>query len=181
MDTLSRDSSSSSNNILPIAAIALGVIGLLIGGIGMFKATKLEKTMASQIEEMNGKITNAENEVHTASAASEAAVKTLHDQVQAALSNVSADSGAIHAELGKIEEQLKKPAPAPAPPVGKNGKPAVATGTLDANGNYTVGPGDTISKIAKKFAVKPDAIQAENPGLNPAKLHVGQKIKIPKK
>jgi nucleoid-associated protein YgaU len=29
--------------------------------------------------------------------------------------------------------------------------------------------------------VKIDAIEAENPGLNPAHLKVGQKIKIPKK
>jgi len=180
MDTLSRDSSSSSNNILPMVAIATGVIGLLIGIFGMVKATKLEKTMAGQIESMNNAISSAQNDVHTAAAASDAAVKNLHDQVQGALANVSADSGAIHAELGKIEDQLKKPAPAPAAPGAKGGK-AVATGTVDANGNYTVAPGDTISKIAKKFAVKADSIEAENPGLNPAKLHPGQKIKIPKK
>ncbi len=178
MDTLSRDSSSSSNNILPIAAIALGVIGLLIGGIGMFKATKLEKTLASQIEEMNTKVTNAENAVSAASAKNETDLKGLRDGVQSALSSISADSGAIHAQLAKIEEQLKKPAPV-AP--GVKGAKAVATGTVDANGNYTVAPGDTISKIAKKFATKVDSIEAENPGLNPVKLHVGQKIKIPKK
>jgi LysM repeat protein len=179
MDTLSRDSSSSSNNILPIAAIALGVIGLLIGGIGMFKATKLEKTLASQIEEMNTKVTSAENAVTAAAAKNETDLKGLRDGVQSALSSISADSGAIHAQLAKIEEQLKKPAPVVAPGV-KGGK-AVATGTVDANGNYTVAPGDTISKIAKKFATKVDSIEAENPGLNPVKLHVGQKIKIPKK
>lgn len=178
MDTLSRDSSSSSNNILPIAAIALGVIGLLIGGIGMFKATKLEKTMATQIEEMNTKVTNAENEVRAAAAKNETDLKGLRDGVQSALSSISADSGAIHAQLAKIEEQLKKPAPVAA--AAKGGK-AVATGTVDANGNYTVAPGDTISKISKKFAVKADSIEAENPGLNPAKLRPGQKIKIPKK
>ena len=38
-----------------------------------------------------------------------------------------------------------------------------------------------INKIAKKFATKVDSIEAENPGLNPTKLRVGQKIKIPKK
>ena len=180
MDTLSRDSSSSSNNILPMVAIATGVIGLLIGIFGMVKATKLEKTMASQIEEMNGKVTNVENEVHAAATKNETDLKGLRDGVSQALAQVSADSGAIHAQLTKIEEQLKKPAPVVGP-VGKNGKPAVASGTLDANGNYTVGPGDTISKIAKKFAVKADSIEAENPGLNPAKLRPGQKIKIPKK
>jgi LysM repeat protein len=44
-----------------------------------------------------------------------------------------------------------------------------------------VAPGDTLSKIAKKFATKVDSLEAENPGLDPRSLKVGQKIKIPKK
>jgi LysM repeat protein len=36
-------------------------------------------------------------------------------------------------------------------------------------------------KIARKFAVKADAIEAENPGLDPTKIKVGSKIRIPKK
>ncbi len=52
---------------------------------------------------------------------------------------------------------------------------------LNADGTYTVGAGDTFAKIARKFAGKMDAIEAENPGLDPTKLRVGQKIRIPKK
>jgi peptidoglycan DL-endopeptidase LytF len=44
-----------------------------------------------------------------------------------------------------------------------------------------VAPGDTLAKIARKFAVKVDGLEAENPGLDPARLKVGQKIRIPKK
>jgi len=43
---------------------------------------------------------------------------------------------------------------------GKGGK-GVVTGTVDAGGNYIVAPGDTLSKIAKKFATRVDAIEAE--------------------
>ncbi|HKB57447.1 MAG TPA: LysM domain-containing protein, partial [Lacunisphaera sp.] len=63
---------------------------------------------------------------------------------------------------------------------GGKGAPA-PTGVMNADGTYSVAPGDTLSKIAKKFAVRVDAISAENPGLDPAKLRVGQKIHIPKK
>jgi len=67
-----------------------------------------------------------------------------------------------------------------AAPGGKGGGGPV-TGVLNADGTYSIAPGDTLAKIARKFATKLDAIEAENPGLNPAHLKVGQKIKIPKK
>ena len=52
---------------------------------------------------------------------------------------------------------------------------------LNADGTYTIAAGDTFSKVARKFNVKMDAIEAENPGLDPTKLKVGQKIRIPRK
>ena len=177
MDTLSRDSSSSSNNILPMVAIAIGGIGLLIGVFGMVKATKLEKIVATQGEELL-KIDTVRGEVQTLSTKVDNDVKGLRDGVQSVLAQVGEQIGAMRGQITKLEEAAKKPAPAAA---GGKGGVAVATGTVDANGNYTVAPGDTISKIAKKFATKADSIEAENPGLNPAKLRVGQKIKIPKK
>lgn len=178
MDTLSRDSSSSSNNILPMVAIAIGGIGLLIGVFGMVKATKLEKIVATHGEELL-KIETIRGEVQTLTTKVDTDLRNLRDGVQSALTQVSTEIGSIRGQITKLEEAAKKPAPVAAP--GKGGAAAVATGTVDANGNYTVGPGDTINKIAKKFATKPDSIEAENPGLNPTKLRVGQKIKIPRK
>ncbi len=179
MDTLSRDSSSSSNNILPMVAIAIGGIGLLIGIFGMVKATKLEKIVATQGEELL-KIETVRGEIQALGSKVDTDLVNLRNGMQAALTQVGTELGAVKGQVAKLEEAAKKPAPAP---VGKGpaGKTAVATGTVDANGNYTVGPGDTINKIAKKFATKPDTIEAENPGLNPTKLRVGQKIKIPRK
>ena len=179
MDTLSRDSSSSSNNILPMVAIAIGGIGLLIGVFGMVKATKLEKIVATQGEELL-KIETVRGEVQTLSAKVDTDLRNLRDGVQGALTQVSTEIGSMRAQITKIEEAAKKPAPVAAAAAGKGGK-VVATGTVDANGNYTVAPGDTISKIAKKFATKVDSIEAENPGLDPTKLKIGQKIKIPRK
>ena len=179
MDTLSRDSSSSSNNILPMVAIAIGGIGLLIGIFGMVKATKLEKTVANNQTEESQKIDAVRGDMQNLTAKVDGDVKTLRDGVQSVLQQVSSEMGVINGKITKLEEAAKKPVPAPAA-AGKGGA-AVATGTVDANGNYTVGPGDTINKIAKKFATKPDTIEAENPGLDPKKLRVGQKIKIPKK
>jgi LysM repeat protein len=57
------------------------------------------------------------------------------------------------------------PAPAPAPQ-------AAAT-------EYVVVKGDSFAKIAKKNGVSVKAIEAANPGIEPTKLKVGQKLSIP--
>lgn len=44
---------------------------------------------------------------------------------------------------------------------------------------YTIAQGDTLSALAKNFHVKVKAIEDANPGIDPTKLKVGQKIHIP--
>jgi len=44
---------------------------------------------------------------------------------------------------------------------------------------YIVKPGDTYSSIAPKFNLTVKALQAANPGVDPAKLQIGKKLVIP--
>ena len=178
MDTLSRDS-NNSGSIMPLVGAIAGGLALVLSIVALVKLSTLQKTVATQGDDVAAKVTAMENEVRAATTKSEEAVKGLRTGVQQALDQVGGEIGTIKASLTKIEEAMKKPAPAAAG--GKGGGGGVVTGTVDANGNYSVAPGDTVSKIAKKFATRVDAIEAENPGLDPAKLKVGQKIKIPKK
>jgi len=53
------------------------------------------------------------------------------------------------------------------------------TGTESTGTEYVVVKGDSLWKIAKKNGVTVKAIQAANPGVDPAKLKVGQKLSIP--
>jgi LysM repeat protein len=161
-----------------MAGLFAAVLALILAIVALVKLSTLQKTVVAHGDEI-AKIATIENEVHSASAKADSDMKQLRDGVQNALNQVGEQIGAMRAQLTKIEEEAKKK-PAPAAAAGGKGG-AVATGTVDANGNYTVAPGDTLSKIARKFAVKMDAIEAENPGLNPASLKVGQKIKIPRK
>ena len=176
MDTLSRDS-NNSGSILPLVGVIAGGLALVLAIVALVKLSTLQKTVTAQGDEV-AKIATVENEVRAAAAKSETDMKGLRDGIQNALNSVGTEIGAMRAQITKIEEAQKARAVAPA---GKGGAGGVVTGTVDANGNYAVAPGDTLSKIAKKFATKIDAIEAENPGLDPTKLKVGQKIKIPKK
>ncbi len=174
MDTLSRDS-NSSGSVLPLVGVIAGALGLILSIVALVKLSTLQKTVAAHDLEIP-RIASVEGEVRAATAKTETDMKGLREGVQNALNQVGEQLGAINAKLAKIEEAQKARAVAPA---GKGG--GAPTGVLNADGTYSIAPGDTLAKIARKFATKLDAIEAENPGLDPAKLKVGQKIRIPKK
>jgi LysM repeat protein len=174
MDTLSRDSNSSSN-ILPYVGVGAGVLALILSGVALAKLSPLQKTVAAHDAEIP-RIATVEGELRAATAKSESDNKALRQGVQDALNQLGEQIGTLRGQVTKVEEAMKAKAAAPA---GKAG--GAPTGVLNADGTYSIAPGDTLAKIARKFATKLDAIEAENPGLNPAHLKVGQKIRIPKK
>ncbi len=177
MDTLSRDSSSSSS-VLPLVGVIAGALGLILAIVALVKFSTVQKTVAAHDAEIP-KIATIEGDLRAATAKTENDLRGLREGVQNALTQVGTEIGTLRAQITKVEEAQKAKAVAPA--AGGKAGAAAPTGVLNADGTYTVGSGDTFAKIARKFAVKMDAIEAENPGLDPTKLRVGQKIRIPKK
>ena len=177
MDTLSRDS-NSSGSILPLVGVIAGGLALVLSIVALVKLSTLQKTVTTQGDEV-AKIANLETEVHSATTKAENDLKQFRAGLQTTFDQVGTELGAMRAQITKVEEGMKARVAAPA---GKGGGAAAApTGVMNSDGTYSVAPGDTLSKIAKKFGTRVDAIEAENPGLDPAKLRVGQKVKIPKK
>ena len=176
MDTLSRDS-NSSGSILPLVGVIAGGLAVILSIVALVKLTSLQKTFGDRADAVEAKANAAESAAAAATAKSDTEIKGLRSGIQTALDQVGNEIGTINAKLAKMEEAMKKPAPA----AGKAGAAAAPTGVLNADGTYTIASGDTLSKIARKFAVRSDSIEAENPGLDPAKLRVGQKISIPKR
>ena len=179
MDTLSRDS-NSSGSVLPLVGVIAGALGLILSVVALVKLSSIKKEVDSLNAEIPPKIATLEGDIRTAAAKSESDLKGLQAGVQNALTQVGEQMGVINGKIAKIEE-AQKAKPVAAAAGGKGGAAAAPTGVLNADGTYTIASGDTISKVARKFAVKVDAIEAENPGLDPARLKVGQKIHIPKK
>lgn len=184
MDTLSRDS-NNSGSILPIAGVIVGGLALVLAIVALVKLSTLKKTTDNQADQI-AKIESIESEARSASTVASKAsadLSALRNGIQAPFDQIGTALGEIKARVTAVEEAQKARAAAPVAKAGKNGAAAagVVTGTVDANGNYTIASGDTLSKIAKKFATRVDAIEAENPGLNATRLLIGQKIKIPKK
>ena len=178
MDTLSRDS-NSSGSVLPLVGVIAGALGLILSVVALVKLSSIKKEIDLLNQDLTAKISTIEGDVRNATAANEKSNTALREGVQNALNQVAEQIGVLRGQITKIEEAQKaRPVAAAA---GAKGAAAAPTGVLNADGTYTVASGDTISKIARKFAVKPDAIEAENPGLDPTKIKVGSKIRIPKK
>lgn len=176
MDTLSRDS-NSSGSVLPLVGVIAGALGLILSVVALVKLSSIKKEVDALNQDLTAKISTLEGDVRSAATKNETDNKALREAVQNALNQVGEQIGAMRGQIAKIEEAQKA---RPVAAAGKAGAPA-ATGVLNADGTYTIASGDTVAKVARKFAVKIDAIEAENPGLDPARLKVGQKIKIPKK
>jgi LysM repeat protein len=63
---------------------------------------------------------------------------------------------------------------APPPPAAEN-----IIATTSALTEHTIMKGDTFAVLAKKYGVTTKAMETANPGVNPTRLKIGQKIKIP--
>lgn len=179
MDTLSRDSNSSSS-VLPLVGVIAGALGLILAIVALVKLSTVQKSVAEIRDVEIPKIATIENDVRAATAKSESDLASLRTGVQNALRDIGTALGERDAKIAKLEEAMKA-RPAPAAAGGKGGAAAAPTGVLNADGTYTIAAGDTFSKVARKFNVKMDAIEAENPGLDPRNLKIGQKIRIPRK
>jgi len=88
-------------------------------------------------------------------------------------SKLMSANGISNPNLLKVGQTLKVSGSSTAPAKPKKATTRKSTGT----GNYTVKPGETLYSIARKNGISVSKLTAMNPGLDPSKLSVGQKIK----
>ena len=173
MDTISRENNPS---ILPIAGLIAGALALVLSIVALVKLGALKKVqddvaqLSTRVESVEGSARSASDNANRANAA----ITNITKQVQGAFDQVTAELGALKTEVAKLA--TAKPAPAP-----KGAKePGEGGGKGGPGGDYTVKAGDTPAKIARAHGVSVDALMQANPGLEPTKLKVGQKINLPK-
>ncbi|MFZ9978628.1 MAG: LysM peptidoglycan-binding domain-containing protein [Opitutales bacterium] len=160
-------SSSSSESKLPlivgILGFALGAAGLVLGikAKGAAQLAGEDAALAkSQVAELGATISAKANAADVQALAADLAAtkqqtefneKTLADQI-VALQKVAAAPKVI-------DKSPKSPTPA-------------------GPGEHVVAKGETLGGIAKKNGISLKAIQDLNPGVNPNRLQIGQKLKV---
>jgi len=175
MDTISRE----NNSYLPVAGVIVGVLAIILSGVALAKISTVKKAvddlapLAAKVDDADGKATNAAAAADKANAG----ISKLASDTQAAFTSVAQEMGNIRGEITKVQEAAKAPVKAAkGDKAGASKEPAVA-----GPDEYVIKSGDTFAKIARANGVSAADITAVNPGVNPAKLHVGQKIKLPAK
>src|SRR5690606_5817977 len=117
MDTLSRDSSSSSSSIVPMAGLFAAVLALILAIVSLVKLSGVQKSVNAQGDHISSelaKISTIENEVRAASAKSESDIQKLRDGVQNALNAVGTEMGTLGTRVGEVEKSQKARASTPA-------------------------------------------------------------------
>jgi len=94
---------------------------------------------------------------------------------------VPSSLAAVAAANGKTDtagqpQALATPAAVPAKDAST---PATAVPTSDAPRQHTVSVGDTLWDLSRRYGVSVKRILAENTGLDPVRLHVGQTVRLP--
>jgi LysM repeat protein len=176
MDTISRE----NNSILPIAGVLVGVLALILSGVALMKLSSANREIANLKESMT-KLDAVEAEVRSATTAAEQA-KSAADNANRGISSLQASTQnaftSVATEIGNLRADIEKMS---APRAAAKGGAAPKEAPVAGEGEYVIKKGDYGSKIAKAHGVSLADLQAVNPGIDLAKVQIGQKIKLPKK
>ncbi len=158
-------SSSSSESKLPliggILGVALGAAGLVLGikAKGAAQLAGDDAALAkTQVSELGATL---------ASKANAADVQALQADLAATKQQTEANEKALADQIVALQKV------AAAPKSGTNNKSATPAGP----GEYVVAKGDTLGAIARKVGLSVKALQELNPGVNPNKMQIGQRLK----
>lgn len=195
------DASSKTPLFIGIAAVIIAGVGVWLGWLGFSKASELESRMAeiSGTTESIGKMEstlNSNSEMIRKAAGKISGIESnlaeVTSQIENDISGVKRSMRTLAMQAGtalKKVELLEKsgvrsasaPAPTPKPkeePVadssGKGGSP-----TFTSTITHSIASGDTYEKLKAKYKVSVNDLLDANPGVDPRRLRIGQKIIIP--
>ena len=158
-------SSSSSESKLPLI---VGILGFALGAAGLVLGIKAKG--AAQLASDEAALAKTQVSELGATLAS----KANANDVQALQADLAATKEQFSQNVTEFKDAivaLQKVATSK--PVAGTGKSATPAGP----GEYVVAKGDNLGSIAKKNGISLKAIQDLNPGVNPNRLQIGQKLK----
>jgi LysM repeat protein len=160
--TPSKGKSSLYFKVLMILALHVAVFGgILLQGC---KDTTKTDTTASTPPPDTSSATNA----------------PTNDVGPAPVTSNSTLSNTVNGQLPPMTTTSAPPPNVPTMPISApNNPPPAPIATSDTPKDYVIVHGDTLGAVAKRNGVSLKALLEANPGVNPKKLKVGQKIEIP--
>lgn len=158
-------SSSSSESKLPLI---VGILGFALGAAGLVLGIKAKgAAQAASDEAVAARTSVSELGTALAGKANNADVQALRADLDKGLADVAANEKTLADQIGALQKV------ATAKPASTGGKSATPPGP----GEYVVAKGDTLGGIAKKVGLSVKALQDLNPGVNPNRMQIGQRLK----
>ncbi len=168
----------------------LGLAGIILGGISLILAMSARSGVSQLADRQNANEQKVYADVQQALADARAsggdshAYETLATDFETFKNTVSTNFENVNVQYAKLAETVAsvnggrrvappQPGTSVSAPAESSGANAVATG------EYTIRSGDNPWKIAQSLGCTVKEIEDLNPGLDPTRLRVGQKIKVP--
>jgi LysM repeat protein len=196
-DLPAENSSATASKGMCLAALGIGVFGVVIGITGIVMANGASAELASlkqkveQLQDPQTLLKDKFTEIddHIAAAAADAVranngVTDLNGKITQLTSAIKQDREQINANtraLGIHRTSYSSKADAPAAKAADAPAVAAPTATVNAEGKkvHTIAKDDNFWSIAKTYGVTVQAIEAANPGVDSGHLKIGQEIVIP--
>lgn len=202
------DTPSKNGSYLLIAVCILAGISLILGIIAL-RSISAMKSQMGDVGSFAARLDSIETSSRKASDDAGRAVSriaTISSDTQRAFDNVGKELATLRTSVNRVTIEMKggsgtspstRPSTSPKPsttkpvasPVtgsssstastGSASAPPVPVSQIDADGAYTIKAGDTFARLSGLFGVPVQAIEAANPGVDPRRLRIGQKIFIP--
>ena len=191
--------------IMAFVGLGLGIIATAIGATALSKISstsadinqRIEKSAAVELDlkKISDRVDSLAAQLEDIKSGSDSKVGELRAQTQNAVDVLNSNLNKLRDELVKNRESISKlasmraaPRPAQSPaqassdaPAQDNAQGGNAEPAADGLKIHKIQSGDTLSKLAKKYAVSLSSILKANPDANPERLKIGQEIKIPQK
>ncbi len=186
------DTPSKNGSYVVIAACILAGISLILAIVSISRVSSLKESLGGN-GDLSARLDAVETAANKASAdAKKATSRTsnLSKDVQQALDDVSSEMGTLRTELNRLTIQANggssrrttsTPAPAPTSTSSTSDKEteSPAATSTGSGGTYTIQSGDTFARIAAQNGISLQSLMDANPGVDPRRLRVGQRVIIP--
>ena len=176
MQDINSKFNGNASGMVFYAVAAAGVLGLVLGAIGLQTGLKARKDV-TRLEE---KITTLNSDIATTyptRAEVQQVVKDIGSGIGVLQEQIRADQAQL-AILTQRVSAVKSPGKAEKGGA-KEAKIADDSSPAGESGTYAIKSGDTFRTIAQQYGVGIQALVAANPGIDPRRLKIGQKIKLP--
>ncbi len=170
--------------------MALGFVGIVLGGIALILAMSARSSIAQINSKQNDTDKKVYEDVQQAIADARAnsgeakAYETLATDFEAFKNTVATNFENVNVQYSKLAETVasvsgRRVATAPVASSAPQPGTSVDNAAAPETGEYTIRRGDNLWNIAKSLGCTVKDVQDLNPGLDPNKLREGQTIRVP--